>query len=257
MPGAAGPSCREHPQPDRLGLARSARRHLIDPSRLEASARRLFGDTFDPLWGASACPSTTSLRPPGTSSAGTLPHARPRLASRLLFARRNAARRRRLRRADPASDYVQPGRRLRPTSISRPGTTIATRSSAARRTARAHPFRRRHRVPAHLALFRAALEPRGRAGARGSSARRVRRRRDADAGEDAERYRRSSASVCPTPASSATDERNPRPPVDARAARLVDRHQHELVDDHVRRAGDREEDAVGDVLGRLSGRVPS
>jgi glyoxylase-like metal-dependent hydrolase (beta-lactamase superfamily II) len=25
--------------------------HLIDPTRLEASARRLYGETFDPLWG--------------------------------------------------------------------------------------------------------------------------------------------------------------------------------------------------------------
>ena len=25
--------------------------HLVDPSRLEASARRLYGDTFDDLWG--------------------------------------------------------------------------------------------------------------------------------------------------------------------------------------------------------------
>ena len=30
---------------------RSVRRHLLDPSRLEASARRLYGEAFDILWG--------------------------------------------------------------------------------------------------------------------------------------------------------------------------------------------------------------
>src|SRR5207302_2164462 len=48
--GAAGVLVREHP---RLQVHVSAigAPHLVDPSRLETSARRLYGDTFDTLWG--------------------------------------------------------------------------------------------------------------------------------------------------------------------------------------------------------------
>ena len=48
--GAAGVLVREHP---RLQVHVSAlgAPHLVDPTRLEASARRLYGDTFDALWG--------------------------------------------------------------------------------------------------------------------------------------------------------------------------------------------------------------
>ena len=48
--GATGVLVREHP---RLQVHVSAvgAPHLVDPSRLEASARRLYGDAFDVLWG--------------------------------------------------------------------------------------------------------------------------------------------------------------------------------------------------------------
>src|SRR6266542_967340 len=48
--GAAGVLVREHPglQVHVSGIGAP---HLVDPSRLEASARRLYGETFDPLWG--------------------------------------------------------------------------------------------------------------------------------------------------------------------------------------------------------------
>ena len=48
--GAAGVLVRENP---RLTVHVSAigAPHLVDPSRLERSARRLYGDTFDTLWG--------------------------------------------------------------------------------------------------------------------------------------------------------------------------------------------------------------
>jgi len=48
--GAAGVLVREHPD---LAVHVSAigAPHLVDPSRLEASARRLYGDAFDELWG--------------------------------------------------------------------------------------------------------------------------------------------------------------------------------------------------------------
>lgn len=48
--GAAGSLVRRHPDltvwVSEIGLP-----HLADPSRLERSARRLYGDLFDPLWG--------------------------------------------------------------------------------------------------------------------------------------------------------------------------------------------------------------
>jgi glyoxylase-like metal-dependent hydrolase (beta-lactamase superfamily II) len=48
--GAAGTLVREHPglqvHVSEIGAA-----HLVDPSRLDASARRLYGDAFDDLWG--------------------------------------------------------------------------------------------------------------------------------------------------------------------------------------------------------------
>ncbi len=48
--GAAGVLVREHPglQVHVSGIGAP---HLVDPVRLEASARRLYGDTFDQLWG--------------------------------------------------------------------------------------------------------------------------------------------------------------------------------------------------------------
>lgn len=48
--GAAGVLVREHPglQVHVSGIGAP---HLVDPARLEASARRLYGDTFDSLWG--------------------------------------------------------------------------------------------------------------------------------------------------------------------------------------------------------------
>jgi glyoxylase-like metal-dependent hydrolase (beta-lactamase superfamily II) len=38
------------------------RPHLVDPSRLERSARRLYGDLFDPLWGELAPVPETNVR---------------------------------------------------------------------------------------------------------------------------------------------------------------------------------------------------
>src|SRR6266487_4879995 len=48
--GAAGVLVREHPALQ-VHVSEIGAPHLIDPSRLEASARRLYGDTFDALWG--------------------------------------------------------------------------------------------------------------------------------------------------------------------------------------------------------------
>jgi glyoxylase-like metal-dependent hydrolase (beta-lactamase superfamily II) len=48
--GAAGPLVRDNPALT-VWVSEVGRPHLIDPSRLERSARRLYGDLFDPLWG--------------------------------------------------------------------------------------------------------------------------------------------------------------------------------------------------------------
>ena len=48
--GAAGAIVREHPHVQ-VHVSAIGAPHLVDPSKLEASARRLYGDTFDELWG--------------------------------------------------------------------------------------------------------------------------------------------------------------------------------------------------------------
>ena len=48
--GAAGVLVQEHPEM-LVHVSEIGAPHLADPSRLEASARRLYGETFDTLWG--------------------------------------------------------------------------------------------------------------------------------------------------------------------------------------------------------------
>jgi glyoxylase-like metal-dependent hydrolase (beta-lactamase superfamily II) len=48
--GAAGTLVREHPDLQ-VHVSEIGAPHLIDPSRLEASAHRLYGEAFDELWG--------------------------------------------------------------------------------------------------------------------------------------------------------------------------------------------------------------
>jgi glyoxylase-like metal-dependent hydrolase (beta-lactamase superfamily II) len=48
--GAAGVLVREHPELQ-VHVSEIGAPHLVDPSRLDASARRLYGDAFDELWG--------------------------------------------------------------------------------------------------------------------------------------------------------------------------------------------------------------
>jgi glyoxylase-like metal-dependent hydrolase (beta-lactamase superfamily II) len=51
--GAAGVLVREHPWLQ-VHVSEIGAPHLVDPTKLEASARRLYGNTFDALWGALA-----------------------------------------------------------------------------------------------------------------------------------------------------------------------------------------------------------
>ncbi len=50
MPARRGRSCASIPDLT-IWVSEVGAPHLVDPSRLERSARRLYGDAFDPLWG--------------------------------------------------------------------------------------------------------------------------------------------------------------------------------------------------------------
>lgn len=59
--GAAGPIVRDHPHLT-VWVSEVGAPHLVDPSRLERSARRLYGDLFDPLWGELAAVPEANVR---------------------------------------------------------------------------------------------------------------------------------------------------------------------------------------------------
>jgi len=59
--GATGPIVREHPALT-VWVSEVGAPHLVDPSRLERSARRLYGDLFDELWGELAPVPETNVR---------------------------------------------------------------------------------------------------------------------------------------------------------------------------------------------------
>jgi glyoxylase-like metal-dependent hydrolase (beta-lactamase superfamily II) len=67
--GAAGVLVREHPALQ-VHVSEIGAPHLIDPSRLEASARRLYGDMFDTLWGELAPVPQQNIRVVGTDVLG-------------------------------------------------------------------------------------------------------------------------------------------------------------------------------------------
>ena len=59
--GAAGTLVRAHPHLQ-VHVSPVGAPHLVDPARLEASARRLYGDSFDELWGELAPVPEESIR---------------------------------------------------------------------------------------------------------------------------------------------------------------------------------------------------
>jgi glyoxylase-like metal-dependent hydrolase (beta-lactamase superfamily II) len=67
--GAAGVLVREHPGLQ-VHVSEIGAPHLADPSRLEASARRLYGDAFDDLWGELAPVPEANLRVVGDNVLG-------------------------------------------------------------------------------------------------------------------------------------------------------------------------------------------
>jgi glyoxylase-like metal-dependent hydrolase (beta-lactamase superfamily II) len=67
--GAAGVLVREHPELT-VWVSEIGAPHLVDPSRLERSARRLYGDTFDELWGELAPVPEANVRVASSRVAG-------------------------------------------------------------------------------------------------------------------------------------------------------------------------------------------
>ncbi len=78
--GAAGSLVREHPELQ-VWVSEIGAPHLVDPSRLERSARRLYGDTFDGLWGELAPVPEANVRVADGRAAGLQVFAAPGHAS--------------------------------------------------------------------------------------------------------------------------------------------------------------------------------
>ena len=144
--GAAGTLARLWPDADVWVHERGAR-HVIDPSKLVASAARIYGDDMDRLWGAVEPVPEERLRIlTGGERIGPLAdrvHAGARLAPRQLPARaeRDGARRRRLRgpdrrRADPAADAPAGHRPRGLARVAAHGQRVGARAD------RHHPLRR-------------------------------------------------------------------------------------------------------------------
>ena len=189
--GAAGSLVRGAPGADGLGL-RGRRPAPRRPSRLERSARRLYGDAVRPALGRARPVPEENVRVAERRRArlGGVPDARPRLPPRQLLPRRDPARRRRGRRAHARLRLRAAGLARRPTSTSRlwHATADAIRAREPERLALIH-------FGVHEDVGRASRPPRRRAR---PWAERVRRRdgagtsssssREADAGADVESY---------------------------------------------------------------------
>ena len=78
--GAAGVLVREHPELT-VWVSEIGAPHLVDPSRLERSARRLYGDAFDELWGELAPVPEANVRIADGRAAGLEVFASPGHAS--------------------------------------------------------------------------------------------------------------------------------------------------------------------------------
>jgi glyoxylase-like metal-dependent hydrolase (beta-lactamase superfamily II) len=107
--GAAGALVREHPGLT-VWVSEVGAPHLVDPSRLESSARRLFGDAFDTLWGSMTPVPGQNIRLAAGDAAGWEAFPTPGHASHHVSYSRDGV----LLAGDacgvriPPSDYVQP-----------------------------------------------------------------------------------------------------------------------------------------------------
>ena len=108
--GAAGTLVREHPALQ-VHVSPIGAPHLVNPSRLEKSARRLYGDTFDSLWGELAPVPEQNVRPVGDRVLGLDCFPTPGHASHhVCYLTRDGT----LHAGDAVGVRIQPGRYVFP-----------------------------------------------------------------------------------------------------------------------------------------------
>ena len=107
--GAAGVLVREHPDL-RVWVSAVGAPHLVDPTRLERSARRLYGDAFDGLWGELAPVPEENVRIAEGRAAGLEVFAAPGHASHHVCYFDGAT----VYAGDAAGVRIQPGRSVLP-----------------------------------------------------------------------------------------------------------------------------------------------
>jgi glyoxylase-like metal-dependent hydrolase (beta-lactamase superfamily II) len=108
--GAAGTLVREHPGL-RVHVSPIGAPHVIDPERLERSARRLYGDAFDVLWGALEPVPADNVHVVGDSAAGLEVFPTPGHASHhVSYLGRDGT----LHAGDAVGVRIQPGRYVFP-----------------------------------------------------------------------------------------------------------------------------------------------
>ena len=108
--GAAGVLVREHPALQ-VHVSEVGAPHLVDPSRLERSARRLYGDTFETLWGELAPVPQSNLHVVGARVVGLDSFPTPGHASHhVSYLDRDGT----LYAGDAAGVRIQPGRYVLP-----------------------------------------------------------------------------------------------------------------------------------------------
>ncbi len=108
--GAAGVLVREHPGLQ-VHVSEIGAPHLVDPARLERSARRLYGDAFDALWGELAAVPEANIRIVGELVVGLECFPTPGHASHhVCYLDRDGT----LYAGDAAGVRIQPGRFVLP-----------------------------------------------------------------------------------------------------------------------------------------------
>ena len=110
--GAVGTLVREHPGL-RVHVSEIGAPHLVDPSKLERSARRLYGDAFDALWGELAPVPARNVEATGDQVVGLECFASPgHAAHHVCYLHQDGT----LYAGDAAGVRIQPGRHVLPVS---------------------------------------------------------------------------------------------------------------------------------------------